>query len=929
MAKPLLQTKFYVPNAHTGIVSRPHLIERLNEALDGRRSLTLVSAPAGYGKTTLVADWLRQLCQASDAVRNPSQSFRHSWLSLDDADSDPTRFVTYLLASIREAGLLLEKTENALLKGSQSSSDNEVITNLLNEFTQFEDSSALVAVLDDYHRIQNPKIHAALQYWIDHAPPNLHLVLITREDPPFTLSRWRVGGRMIEIRVDDLRFSQDEASDFLRRSMNLSLTAHDIAALEQRTEGWVAGIQLAGLALQSPAGAQSGTDGRGFVADFIASFNGSHRYVIDYLVEEVLCRQQEQVRTFLRQTAILARLTASLCNAVTQRNDSQTILAYLEEHNLFLVPLDNGRQWFRYHHLLADSLQTTLEDDELRLLHQRATIWHEANEYSTSAVRHAMATGDLTFAADTIERCIQQASAWSSGELWRLTGWLNALPPNLLRERPILCLHASRAFYLAGDLTQSDQLLQKVEASLSEQTANEPDADGPQALATLYRAAISALRGEKLDQAIAAAGNLLEGEVDLTQHTAARAADTLGLAYALKGDPAEAERAYSLAAKLAQVAGVRYLALNAQCEMALMQISQGRLAQAAQTCRTALDEMGHEEIAPMGLVWAILGEIARRQNRLAVAGENLSKGIKLAQEGGITDDLRYAYVFLSRLKQAEGDSGAALNAWRQADLILTGFGVQRLAWHSAAERARLDLAQGNLAAAQRWAEQTLIRRQTLLVEYVQDDEDLTLGRILLETGDVDTAHEIATAVLAGSRPSGRVQATIEALVLQAMSLQAQRQAKPALAALSEAMALAAPESCIRPFVDGGQALAAMLPSMRQQMPDFTDVLIAAFGIDAETGVGNTETPGLGPTQSLVAGRVDSSTGPDLIEPLSERELEVLQLLVAGHSNSDIAAELVITVGTAKWHLHNIYQKLDVASRAQAIARAHALDLVGR
>ena len=502
----------------------------------------------------------------------------------------------------------------------------------------------------------------------------------------------------------------------------------------------------------------------------------------------------------------------------------------------------------------------------------------------------------------------------------RLTGWLAALPESLLRERPTLCLHASRALYLAGDLAQADRLLQQAERSLNGHAAGTADPARLKALATVYRAALSAMRGENLHEAVAKAAHLLGSDALLDRHTAARAADTLGLAQGLLGNLAAAESAYALTADLAQKAGVRYLTINALCEEALMQIGQGRLAQAEQTCRQAL-AADEESIPPMGLAWAILGEIARERDQLDLAADYLETGIALAQQGGITDDLRYAYVFLARLKQAQGDAGAALDAWRQADRILRGFNVPRLAWLSAAERAHLDLAQGNRTRAQRWADETLVRQKSAPIDYVRDEEELILARTLLATERLDAALKIVAAVLEAARPAGRLRTIIEGLISQALILQAQQKPAAALASMDEALALAAPEGFVRLFLDGGPAVSALLMHVSDQTPAFVSELLAKFG----------STPAGMATLTRQAPQGSPSIPPGhslLVEPLSEREMDVLRLLVAGQTNSEIADELVITVGTAKWHVHNIYQKMDVTSRGEAIARAHAWRLAG-
>lgn len=886
----LLKTKFYVPSVRPELVVRPRLRQRLDKGLAQGRALTLVSAPAGYGKSTLIAAWLRAAAH---------RSTRHAWLSLEQEDDEPARFFAYLVAALQDAGATLDEskrlTESVPLPPPQS-----LFTTLLNELGEDGDGRSLLLVLDDLHKIRSSPIHQALQFWLAHAPPNLHLVLITREDPPLDLARLRARGQITEVRAGDLRFTADEATAFLHKTMDLRLAPADVAALERRTEGWIAGLQLAAIALQSSA--------EDDVATFIENFSGSHYYVIDYLMEEVLRQQEPNVREFLQQTAVLERLSASLCNAVTGREDGQAILARLERENLFLISLDDRRQWYRYHHLLADSLRAGLEDGTQATLHQRASRWYEGQGLPAAAVRHALATGDMALAADVIERVIQQASAWSRGRIAQLAGWLDSLPPAVLRARPALGVHASRALYLAGRIDQAEALLDGAEDALRARPDNR---ERLLALANVYRAAIAALHGEALSETIAATRRLLDDPAALDTHTQARAADTLGLAYELRGDLIAAERAYLQAGALAQVAGVRYLAINARCEAAMVQIEQGQLKRAEQTCRDALTLSGAESVPPAGLAWAVLGEIARERNELADAAQNLDAGIALSRQGGITDDLRYAYLYLARLKQAQANPVAALVAWEEANRILQAYNIPRLAALAAAERARLDLAQGNLARARRWAETYEQARRARPVAYVREGEDLVLAQVYLATGKPEAALAIAQDTLADAAPAGRERAVMEALILQALALQAQAQMAAAEASLAEALPPAAREGFLRPFLDAGPAVAALLPAVQATEPAFVARLLEAFG--------EQPAPAAAPLVPPPA---------YLVEPLSEREQEVLALLVTGSSNKEIAEKLVITVGTAKWHVHNIYQKLDVGSRAEAIARAHQWHLVG-
>ena len=895
--RDLLRTKLYIPPARSDRVARPRLGRQLDEGLRQAHPLILVSAPAGYGKTTLIADYLQ-------SGANESANAAHiAWVSLDDGDNDPASFFAYLVAAVRKSGLDWRPPDQALWGFPESLPVDAIISSLLNENGPLAEEQPLIVVLDDYHKIQSSVIHEALQFVLDFAGPGLRVILITREDPPLTLSRWRARGQLTEIRAADLRFTPNEAEGFLNHIMGLDLPNDQLDALEHRTEGWIAGLQLAALALKSPhpGDRESGEA-------LIASFSGAHHYVIDYLLEEVLRQQEDTVRDFLRQTSVLERLCADLCDTITSRDDSQDLLRRLERANLFLIPLDDRREWYRYHHLMADSLRAGLDQVTRIEAHRRATQWHAAHGLPAEAMRHAQATGDPVLMTDVLERIIREAATWSRGQISRLTGWLDALPDAMLSDRPALCLHASRALYLAGQMVRAEGLLRQAELSLASGFVANEAADLP-ALAITLRAAMNAMRGESLTQAAASMRRLLSSPVVVNTHTAARAADTLGLTLELAGDVAAAEQAYRQAGDLAHSAGVTYLTINARCEAALMQIQQGRLLTAELSCRLALAAAVDEDMPPQGLAWLILGEIAHERNDLAMAAHLIPAGIELAHKGGIVDDLRYGYLFLARLRQAQNDPAAALTAWQRADSILRSYDVPRLALLSSAYRARLDLAQGNIAPAERWAQEYRRVRTGSAVEYSRDFEDMTLARVGMARGQSDKALQLLDSLITAAQAAGRYRAVIEALVLQAV---AQQDASEQDDALTNALALAAPEGFVRIFLDAGAGLIPLLRRVRDAAPAFVDQLLAAF---------LTADPDNGP-QTLS----DSPPRP-MIEPLSDREMDVLRLLAAGLSNREIADELVISVGTAKWHAHNIFEKLNVRGRTQAVARAREWHLI--
>ncbi|HMT22200.1 MAG TPA: hypothetical protein PKE20_13330, partial [Promineifilum sp.] len=606
-----------------------------------------------------------------------------------------------------------------------------------------------------------------------------------------------------EIRAADLRFNPEEAAGFFAHTMALQLPADQIAMLESRTEGWVAGLQLAALALKASYFETSqSTDA------FIASFSGTHHYIIDYLMEEVLRRQDDNMRVFLRQTSVLERLCASLCNAVTGHDDGRERLLQLERANAFLIPLDDRREWYRYHHLMADSLQAGLDRHTRDTAHRRASQWHETHGLHAEAVRHAFATGDPTLTADVLERVIQEASAWSRGDVARMTSWLDALPDFITATRPALSLHASRALYLAGQMERAESLLRQAERSL-----HDHDSDELKALAEVYRAAMNAMRGEDPAAAATTMSRLLDHPATMNIHTAARAADTLGLACELVGNVAAAEQAYRQAADLAQAAGVTYLAINARCECALVQINRGRLAAAEEMCRLALDSTSEETLPPTGLAWSILGEIAREQNDLITAERLIPFGIETARKGGIVDDLRHALLFLIRLRQAQGNWAAAHIAWVEVDALLKSYNIPRLTALPAASRPRLDLAQGHVEGARRWAQQHQQLRSTETRAFLHEFEDLTHIRVLLAENKSNEAMRWLPPLTTAAREAGRNRTVIEALILQARAL-AEQDVPAACTALGDALALAADEGFRQMFIDEGLSLLPLLTGLR-------------------------------------------------------------------------------------------------------------------
>ena len=875
MPDRLLETKFHSPIWRSNGVIRPRLLDQLQAGLIEQRKLTLVSAPAGYGKTTLVTSWLHSF----------TESTRHIWLSLEKSDNEPARFLSYWAAAwnqISDVGLedILE-----LVNAPQLPPFQNILDEVINPLARLEEPAVLV--LDDYHTITNSVIHEMLEYFLEHQPHQAHLVIITRSDPPFFLARLRARGQMVEIRASDLRFTEEEASNFFNQSMQLVLKEDDIHSLEMRTEGWAVGLQLAALALKNLPDPQK----------FVETFRGSHRFVLDYLAEEVIRQQRDDIREFLIQTSILEPFNAESCEALTGNPDSQSLLSELEQANLFLIPLDNERVWYRYHHLFADFLRTELSKTEAENLYIKAALWHEQNDYLSEAVQYATTSGDLELLADIIDRGLKKDSVWAGGNMTLYASWLDSLPPQAFQNRPSLSLNASHILYLLGRFDPAEKQIDQAESTLQALPISS-EKEQLLALASLYRGVIAGVRGD-MQQAIERitfAQERLPQEHYL-QH--ARGFYTLGLAYQLSGQFALAVQNYLRSSEEAQSAGVLFLAIQALGSAAEVQISQGLLQRSEQTCQQAIQIAGGKQLPPLGLAESILGCIALERNDLAAAEEFFQYGIELSRRGGLIGDVLVGQAYFARVHAYQGRVSNAFEVIQEAKTIIQGIGVERMIILAAAHIANLQLLTGQEAEATQWA----VEYQAVRASQPREFAELTLVRVLLKTGDRENVPSILDALLKRGQAQGRIRTIMEVMILMALYHRAEKDIPTAVDCLSQALGLAAPEGFIRIFLDEGEALLDLLPKARQAAPELVDAILS----------------------SQQAGG-DSHPSPleQLIDPLSEQELRVLGLIVAGKTNQEIADELVISVGTAKWHVHNILQKLGVKNRSQATARAREL-----
>jgi LuxR family maltose regulon positive regulatory protein len=971
----LLTTKLHIPPARPDLVSRPRLIEQLNAGL--HRKLTLVSAPAGFGKTTLLSEWIHAGVRSREygvgskeqtRDRPPTPFF--TWVSLDEDDDDPTRFLAYFVAALQTLALRCPPSMSrgqvegiepdigagalGALQSPQPPPIESVLATLINELAALPDR--IILVLDDYHLIEAQPIHDALTFLLEHLPPQVHLVIATREDPHLPLARLRARGQLTELRATDLRFSSSEAAEFLNQVMGLDLSAEDIAALERRTEGWIAGLHLAAISMQ----------GHKDVSGFIRSFTGSHRFVLDYLMEEVLEQQSESVQTFLLQTAILDRLTGSLCDAVrfgvaetpsssagtavrfgeaqspTGQGNGQATLEALERANLFIVPLDEERRWYRYHHLFADLLRQRLRQDPPPLsspplggieggsvaeLHLRASEWYEQNGFAGGAIEHALRAEDFERAVHLIEEHVD--AIWMRGEHTKLRRWLDWLPVKVVYSKPHLCVFHAWLLFTGGQQDAAERCLQAIDRALDPSnycaTETSPiEEDQPvgsdrmklRGRVAAIRAFVASYRSDA-PEIIQHARQALEylPEQDLTWRSTATVA--LGDAYSFVGDLAAAYRVRLEALEASKAAGNIYMILIASVKLAVTMRQQGQLEQVIEINQQQLQlasENGLSQTAVIGWLLATWGVVLADLNDLDGALYQAKKGVELTERGGDVAMLGWSYVCLTRALYSRGDMAGAEEIIQRMENIARESTVppwitnQMAAW-----QARIWLAQDKLDAASQWAEKRGLAPDKEPI-YVGGVEYGVLARILLAQGRLDETITLLQRMLEPAQAGRHTTRVIENLRIQALAFQAGGDTTRAVAALERALALAEPGGFIRIFVDEGPSMARLLHEAlsREIATDYVRRLLAAFPV-AE------------PEQADPLKR--EAPKSELLEPLSERELEVLQLIAEGLTNPEIASRLFLALNTVKAHSRNIYGKLGVHSRTQAVARARALGIL--
>ena len=916
LTAPVLTTKLYAPPLRPNLVPRPRLTQQLAQGLRPGCKLLLVSAPAGFGKTTVVTEWLNQNAEVrSEKVEGKLQPFDPSgfhlspshvvWLSLDEEDNDPVRFLTYLVAALQKLGPAIGQSLRHL---PQMPPAESLTVLLINDLAAV--SAPFVLVLDDFHLIRIPLIHDVVNHLVERQPSQMHLVMTSREDPPLPLSRLRVRGQLVELRQGDLRFTAEEATAFLNQSMGLDLTLDAVKALEARTEGWIAGLQLAALSLQGSSPER--------VVDFIDAFSGSHRYVIDYLVEEVIQQQPEDIRHFLTQTAILDRLTAALCNAVANRTDSKTILTRLEQANLFLIPLDDRREWYRYHHLFADFLRTEQDPSQQAILHQKAARWFETNGFLPEAIKHALAAPDVEVASRLIKKAAD--SYLKNNEVVTLSAWLDLLPDDAVRADSELALYKGWTLWLLGQTDAADVFAQAAGANLIDEAPVAKEGADPlsalrgkllalQACLTLTRDGTGAELVKKALAHIDEADIFYRGMILLV----------LGEAQNLWGDTSGAIETFTETLRLGQKYKEPLLIIGGMINVAQQLNWQGRRREAVVICRQAIDQFtaGDEPPLPwVGMAYIALGEFECYAHNLSQAGAYVHQGLEICQPQAMIAISMYAKFVLALILNAQGEAEQALAQMREVQALTIQGNYEWYRPYAAAFEIEFQVRQGNLAPAEAWAE-TIDLPASGASNLVHEVESLTLARLWLAKNRAAEAYDLLVETERTARAGERYLLVIMVLILQTRALAALNRNEEALTKLKKALSLAAPEDYSQIFLSADQTVINLLAQGRPAAPEFVDDLVKKSKASTPKEEAASEDPS--------AFRLPPSDF--LIEPLSERELEMLDLVAAGRSNREIAEATFITVGTVKKHLNNVFGKLGVKNRTEAVARARELDLL--
>lgn len=896
MPNTIIKTKINVPALRRSLVSRKRLMNLLSEGIRQRRQLTVVSAPAGFGKTTLVSEWIA------------SNEIPAAWISLDEGDDNPSRFLTYLIAALQTLFSGLGDDILSALRSSQALPIETHLTSLLNELAASEED--FVLVLDDYQMVDSKAVDELLHFFIEHMPPQMHVIITTREDPALPLARLRVRNQLTEIRASDLRFTDGEAADFLNQVMGLHLSAKEVSTLEARTEGWVAGLQLAALSMQ----------GHRDTAEFIRSFSGAHQFVLDYLLEEVLQKQPEDLQGFLLHTSILNRLSGSVCDALwrDEKTSGQERLEYLEHANLFVIPLDNERRWHRYHHLFRDLLRQRLAQKltkaEIAQTHIRASEWLEQNGDIAEAFQHAISAEDLDRGARLAEFAWQGMDESFQAGTW--LGWVKQLPASVIRVRPVLCTQRGWAFMDAGNVADSESSLRDAEQCLKLPSHEMVVVEKNQFRVLPARIAIAraynAQAQNHFSDAVKYAGMAIELAPNEDDFLRTQASSILSGTHWASGDLDAANKFMSDWIDAAKKAGNLFFAVAAAFGKADILTMQGRLREVMQVYQQVLEFASANSAENFTSHHHLgLGMLHHELGNDELAAQHVQKAFELGKQSTIVDWAYRKSLAQAQWKESEGDLNGALEFLDEAKRFYVRTPIPDLRPVDAL-KARMYLKQGDLQQAQAWAWSSGLSLRDK-AEYLHEFELLTLVNLTL-TGQPDEqqladAFSLLERLYQKATEQNRPRSQIEILMMQALVFKSKQHSSKSLEALKQALQLAEPEGYLRLFLDEGAPIIALLSEAANKniSPAYVRKILAHQ------------------TSASEPARISASNS--LIEPLSERELEVLHLIAQGLSNQEITQKLVVALSTVKGHNLRIFAKLQAKSRTEAVARARELGLL--
>ncbi len=913
MTLPLLKTKLHIPVPRPAVIPRPRLIDRLTDGIHVGGKLILISAPAGFGKTTLIGEWVHHT------------DIPVAWLSLDKEDNDPNRFWTYLIAALQTIHPDISASSPARRDLQSFASVERGLPDLISDIAVLTDP--FVLILDDLHVIKEQTIHRWLLFLVENLPPQMHMIISSRVDPPWPLARMRAQGRLAELRSRGLRFSLEEVTAFVKAT-NLNLSDEAVTTLCTRTEGWVAGLQMAALSMQGQS--------REETTAFLGKFGGGHRFILDYLIEEVLDRQPAHLREFLLKTSVLDRMTASLCDALIAGTDQETTsprlnsrsaLAQIEQANVFLVALDEERRWYRYHHLFAELLRNRLQQrlpDEVPVYHRAASRWYETNGLIAEAIHHALQAGDTARVLHLVEHNV--LAMVEEGAIRSVVHWTDRLASETVGDRPWLDVARAWSLANAGHVARVASLLEKVETTAINREAYQA-LIGHVAVVRAY----VALSADDLDGADRSAQQALTQLADEDTILRGYLHSLLNITHVCKGDLKTAAYHSSRAIPLCRRGGDIRIMTSIFCDSAALEIARGRFHKAARLCREALDlvapyfKQSGRALPVAGRAHNLLSGVLYEWNDLPGAVHHARKGVARCQHWGQPEFLASAYSRLARVMDATGDEAGAIDAIRAA--IETANQVSAsYAASMAARQARLWLAHGNTKQALTWAQTSGLHSDDA-INFDAVPKYESLARVYMAQGQDDPdrlnqAAHLLENLLAIVERAGAAYFTVRILVLQAVAAASNRVDR-ARTTLARAVDLAEPQGYIRVFLDESDDIGNHLLTVlsRQQLaeqtvskgtpPAYKDKLQSALQVALSRP----------PRQTA---EIQSSAW---VEPLSERESEVLQLVAEGLSNREIAQTLVIALNTVKNHLKNIYGKLAVHSRTQAVHRARTLNLL--